>query len=123
MANVYTVQNKHSEACEYLEKAIRIRQNTLGKNHPDEAISYSDMADSYMNTLDRTKALEYYEILLAIRLETLGGNHPDVAEVYKKMCEVDFKKGDMQKGEYNSDKALDIKVSGGCTILPLSVMT
>ena len=77
------------------------------------------MADSYLNTLDRTKALEYYEILLAIRLETLGGNHPDVAKVYKKMCEVDFKKGDMQKGEYNSDKALDIKVSGGCTILPL----
>ena len=117
MANVDTVQNKHSEACEYLEKALRIRQNMLGENHTDVAISYSEMADFYMNTLDRTKALEYYEILLAIRLKTLGGNPPDVSKVYKKMCEVDFKKGDKQKKEYNSDIALDIEVSGGCTIL------
>ena len=98
MANVYTVQNKHSEACEYLEKAIRIRQNTLGKNHPDEAISYSDMADSYMNTLDQTKALEYYEILLAIRLKTLGGNHPDVAKVYKKCARLTSKRATCKKG-------------------------
>ena len=59
LAGVYTAQGKYREAEELYKKALAIREETLGEEHPDTASSYYNLADLY-HTLYR-KALDIKE--------------------------------------------------------------
>ena len=68
------------QAKEYQERALAIRQQTLGPQHPDVASSYNNIATVLLGQGDLKQAKEYHERALAIRQQTLGPQHPDVAQ-------------------------------------------
>ena len=71
----FTYQGQHDRALEYYEKALAIRLDTLGAEHPDVGWSYNSLGIAYNDQGDNDKAIEYYNKALAIYLETLGAEH------------------------------------------------
>ena len=60
----------------YFRKALSIRERVLGKDHPDTALMYNNMAEVYKEQGEYEKALEYYEKALTVFMAKLGANHP-----------------------------------------------
>ena len=79
LANVLCNQGV-KQAKEHHERALAIRQQTLGPQHPDVASSYNNLATVLYKQGDLKQAKEYHERALAIRQQTLGPQHPDVAQ-------------------------------------------
>ncbi len=91
---------------EYYKKALKIRLEVLGKNHPDTANSYYSLGNYFnkINELDKTK--EYYEKALKIRLEVLGENHPDIASSYYSLGNYFNQTKNLDKSKEYYEKAL-----------------
>ena len=69
----------HAAARPYYERALAIRLEVLGEQHPDTASSLNNMGYLLQAMGDHAAARPYYERALAIRLEVLGEQHPDTA--------------------------------------------
>ena len=71
---------RFSEAVECYERAIKIREKTQGRDHPDVAKSLDSLGDLYAHysELD-SKYAPLYERALEIRERSLDPHHPDVA--------------------------------------------
>jgi tetratricopeptide (TPR) repeat protein len=78
-------QGKYSEAIEFYEKVLEIRQRTLSADHPDLANSYNNIGLVYDNIGEYSKAVSYYEKALEIKEKTLSPNHSDLASSYNNM--------------------------------------
>ena len=101
----------YSKAIEYYEKALEIRINTLGENHPDIAGSYNNLGIAYRSLGDYGKAIEYHEKALEIGINTLGENHPDIAGSYNSLGIAYHKLGDYGKAIEYYEKALEIRIN------------
>jgi tetratricopeptide (TPR) repeat protein len=55
---------------------VNIREKVLGKEHPDTATTYSNIAGGYKNQGTYPKAIEYLQKALDIREQKLGPDHP-----------------------------------------------
>ena len=71
-----------AKGLEYMEKALKIRQQVLGENHPDTAASYNNLGYSYENLGNHEKGLEYMTKALKIRQQVLGEEHLDTVVSY-----------------------------------------
>lgn len=65
-----------------------IREEILGKKHPDTAISYNNLASVYRNQGRYKEAEELYKKSLCIREKVLGNNHPDTAAGYSNLATI-----------------------------------
>jgi tetratricopeptide (TPR) repeat protein len=63
----------------YLERALRIREQVLGAEHPDTATSLNNLGSLLQDLGDLAGAHPYYERALRINEQVLGGEHPDTA--------------------------------------------
>lgn len=90
-------------------KALKIRKQLLGENHPDTATSYNNLGSSYWELGRREKSLEYQEKALEIREKTLGDNHPDTATSYNNVGRIYEDFGDNKEGLKYLEKALEIR--------------
>ncbi len=61
----------------FLMKALEIRLNKLGSQHPNTAASYNNIGNAFKSKGELDKALENFEKALEIRLEKLGPSHPE----------------------------------------------
>ena len=52
----------------------------MGKEHPETAATYNNIAGVYYSQGAYQKTLEWYEKALAIREKVLGKEHPDTVE-------------------------------------------
>ena len=96
--NVATVLKYQGEqAKEYHERALAIRRQTLGPQHPDVASSYHNLASVLGDQGDLKQAKEYHERALAIRQQTLEPQHPDFAFSYNSSATVLRDHGDLKK--------------------------
>ena len=100
IAKVCSEQGEYAKAIVFNEKAIRIHLHHLGPTHPDVAIAYCSMGNTYHKQGDYTNALHFHEKALCIQLQSLGPNHVDVGSTYNNMGNVYHLQG-------NCDKALD----------------
>jgi hypothetical protein len=80
VAMVYEQQGDYARALEYYEKALAIKLQALGPDHPSLAVTYSNMALVYQKQGDYARSLEYNEKALAIRLPALGPEHKSVLQ-------------------------------------------
>ena len=80
----------------------------LGRDHPDTAKSYNNMAVVYYEQGDYKKALEYNEKALEINERVLGRDHPDTAKSYYNMAGVYSAQGDNEKALKFNEKALEV---------------
>jgi|GEM_PF-1741216 len=98
----------YDKALSLYEKALTIREKTLGKEHPDTANTYNNMANVYYNHGDYDKAISLHEKALAIREKALGKEHPYAANTYNNMANVYYKQGNYDKALSLYQKALYI---------------
>ena len=76
---------------------MKIQLDTLGKNHPDTALSYHNLGIAYNNKEEYDKAIRYHEKALKVKLYTLGENHPDTAISYNNFGYTYFNKREYDK--------------------------
>jgi predicted ATP-binding protein involved in virulence/Tfp pilus assembly protein PilF len=98
---VYQAKGEYDKALEFFQKSLTIREEVLGKKHPDPATSYNNIGMVYNSKGEYDKALEFFQKSLTIREEVLGKKHPNTATSYNNIAGVYHR----SKGEY--DKALE----------------
>ncbi|MBQ7694404.1 MAG: tetratricopeptide repeat protein [Lentisphaeria bacterium] len=99
----------YDKALKYLEKALEIRRQVLGENHPDTATCYNNIGSAWWSKGDCDKALEYYGKALKILRQVLGEKHPDTATCYNNIGSAWHGKGDYDKALIYYGKALEIR--------------
>ncbi|MHC6202867.1 DUF2225 domain-containing protein [Breznakiellaceae bacterium SP9] len=108
IGNDYYNMGDYHKALEFYQKALAIREEVLGKNHPDTALSYNNIGAVYDNMRDYPKALEFYQKVLAILEEVFGENHPYAATYYNNIGVVYSNIGEYSKALDFYQKALVI---------------
>jgi len=77
-----SAQVEYKEALEWYKKALDIRERVLGKDHPDTATTYHNIALLHQYQRNDKEALEWYKKALDIRERVLGEEHPSIASTY-----------------------------------------
>ncbi|MEO0309547.1 MAG: tetratricopeptide repeat protein, partial [Gloeomargarita sp. DG02_3_bins_56] len=72
-------RGRYAEAIPLAQRSLAIREQALGKDHPDVATSLNNLAALYESQGNYGAALPLYQRSLAIREQALGKDHPDVA--------------------------------------------
>jgi len=90
-------QGEYGKALEYYGLELAISKKVLGREHPDTAGTYNNMAVVYNDQGEYGKALEYHVLALAVREKVLGREHPDTAETYNNMAVVYREQGEYGK--------------------------
>lgn len=100
MAVVYSARGEYSDSREYNKKALDIRKQVLGANHPSTAASYNNIGEVCREQGDYDAAISYLKEACGIREEKLGVNHPSTAITYNNL-------GLAYEGQGNYKEALD----------------
>jgi tetratricopeptide (TPR) repeat protein len=79
LAFLYDSQGKYNEAEPLYLRSLSIRENQLGKNHPNVATSLNNLAALYHNQGKYKEAENLRLRCLEIERKTLGENHPQFA--------------------------------------------
>lgn len=92
MANIYASIDEYMKSLEYHKQALHIKENLLGCNHLDTAISYNNIASIYCDIGNYEKALQYQEKALNVyestskeQKENIAGCYNNIANIYNKM--------------------------------------
>ncbi|HEV2800213.1 MAG TPA: FxSxx-COOH system tetratricopeptide repeat protein [Pyrinomonadaceae bacterium] len=104
----YSSLGNYTLSLEYRGKALEIRRELLGEQHPDTATSLNNVGVDYGKLGDHKRALEYKEKALKIRRELLGEQHRDTAASLNNAGVTYGKLGDHQRALEYKEKALKI---------------
>jgi CHAT domain-containing protein/Tfp pilus assembly protein PilF len=74
-----TNAGRYADAIPIAQRALTLRENALGRDHPDVATSLNNLAFLYVRQGRYAEAEPLYQRSLAIREKALGRDHPDVA--------------------------------------------
>jgi CHAT domain-containing protein/Tfp pilus assembly protein PilF len=100
---------KYDEAEPLHQRALDIREKSLGPEHPDVATSLNSLAILYRNMGKYSKAEPLYQRALAIREKSLGPEHPDVIISLNNLAVLYRYIGDFAKAESLFQHALAIR--------------
>jgi len=112
IANIY--EGKYTtlflkEALEYQIKAVVLKENFLGIEHPELATSYNNLSSIYQELGGKEnlgKALEYQTKAIEIKEKVLVNNHPSLATSYNNLSIIYKDLG----GKENLGKALEYQI-------------
>ncbi|MCG3114043.1 MAG: tetratricopeptide repeat protein, partial [Candidatus Manganitrophus sp. SB1] len=96
----------HKRQLEYSEKALAIRRDLFGEQHPDIATSLNSIGNAYGALGDHKRQLEYFEKALAIRRDLFGEQHPGIASSLNSIGNAYGDLGDHKRQLEYSEKAL-----------------
>ena len=82
-ALVYTAQGKYADAEGLHQRALAIREKSLGADHPDVAQSLNNLALLYHDQGNYEQAAPLYQRALAICEKVLGPDHPNTVTTRK----------------------------------------
>ncbi len=108
IAYAYQRNGDYNQALAFYQKALKIREEKLGKDHPFTATTYHDIAAVYYAKGDYDRALEFFQKALKIFEEKLGTDHPDTATTYNNIAGVYYATGDYNRALEFFQKALKI---------------
>ena len=100
---------QYEQALEWYQKALTIREEVSGKDHPDTAATYNNTGYSHSCLGDYPGALEWYYKALVIREAALGKEHPDTAATYNNIAFACSCRGDTAEALEWYQKALVIR--------------
>ncbi len=92
----------------YFERALRIREQVLGEEHPDTAGSLNNLGLLLQDMGDYAGAHPYYERALRIYEQVLGREHPDTARSLNNMGYLLRAQGDLAGARLYYEQALAI---------------
>ncbi len=84
-ANIYSAQGEYGKALEWCDRALKISEKVLGKEHPDTATTYHNIAGVYYAQGEYEKALEWYNRALKIYEKVFGKQHPHTIKIVNNM--------------------------------------
>jgi len=102
-------QGKFAEGIAPCRKAMEIRRELLGQNHPDYANSVNNLAVLYQNMGDYAKAELLHRDAAEVRKRTLGENHPDYATSLNNLAALYLAMGNYGQAEPLLRQALEIE--------------
>jgi tetratricopeptide (TPR) repeat protein len=104
-------RGRYQEAEPLLQRALAIREQALGPQHPDVAHSLNDLAELYRAQGKYAEAEPLYQRALAIREQALGPQHPDVATSLNNLVE----RGSIRNKDINltGEQSFDVFLSYG----------
>ncbi|WP_293028794.1 tetratricopeptide repeat protein [Moorena sp. SIO3I8] len=102
-------QGKYSEAMPLAERALEIRREVLGEEHPDVATSLNNLAGLYFSQGRYGEAEPLFRQALALRKKLLGEDHPDVATSLNNLAGLYFSQGRYGEAEPLYRQALALK--------------
>jgi tetratricopeptide (TPR) repeat protein len=108
MGEYLDARAQFAEAKPYLERALAIREQVLGPQHPDTATSLNDLGVLLRTQGDLAGAKPYLERALAIREQVLGPQHPDTATSLNDLGVLLYAQGDLAGAKPYLERALQI---------------
>jgi Tfp pilus assembly protein PilF len=102
------VVGQYAEARRYYERALAIREQVLGPEHPDTATSLNNLGALLQAQGSLGGARRYYERALAIREQVLGPEHPDTAQSLNNLGVLLQEQGDLGGARRYYERALAI---------------
>ncbi|GHU82026.1 hypothetical protein FACS189468_5710 [Spirochaetia bacterium] len=114
LASAYDDLSNYSEALVYYTEVRDIQARTIGKKHPDYAISLNNLGVLYYKMGDYSKAESNFLESRAIRAKAPGKEHPDYGEALNNLGFLYMNMGDYAKAEpyYLEALAIDKKALG-----------
>ncbi len=109
VASIYKRMGNFDRARELYVRVLAIREQALGTNHPQVAISLGNLANIYYDKGDYETARRLHERSLAIREKALGLEHPDVAMSLNNLAEAYKMMGDYEAARNLHERALTIR--------------
>ncbi|CAF4933927.1 unnamed protein product, partial [Rotaria sp. Silwood1] len=98
----------YTEALEFYQKSLEIREKCLPSNHPDLAATYNGIGLIHDNMGEYAKALEFYQKSLDIQQTSISSNQPKLAETYNNIGAVYLHLGDIWKALEFYQNSLEI---------------
>lgn len=95
-------------ARQQLERALRIREEVFGPNHPDVAITLGNLGNVLLALGDREGARDHLQRALAIFEAAYGRNDPDVGKALTNLAPVLRGLGERTTARQHLDRALTI---------------
>jgi tetratricopeptide (TPR) repeat protein len=83
LANLYVEQGKYAQAEPLYQRALHIREQSLGPEHLETAESLHDLATFQERQGNRQEALSLSQRAFAIRKQALGPGHPKTAAAHE----------------------------------------
>jgi tetratricopeptide (TPR) repeat protein len=108
----YYAMGRYEEAIPFAQRALTIREKVLGPEHPDTAVSLSNLAGLYQAVGEYAKAESLFERALTIR-EKADPEHPDTARLLNLLAELYRATGAYAKAEPLYQRSLTIREKGG----------
>ena len=102
-------KGENATALLFLHKARIIRENVLGFEHKDTAMSWHCIGSMNQEIGQFFIALDYLHRSLAIREKILGDDDPSTAESYSKIGSLREEQGDYEQAIHFYDKALAVR--------------
>jgi CHAT domain-containing protein/Tfp pilus assembly protein PilF len=100
---------KYDEARSFGERALQIREKTLGPDHPDVAQSANNLGQLCYLKAEYARSEAYYQRALTIREKVLGPEHPVVAVSLDNIAFLYSDIGQYDKAELSYQRALNIR--------------
>ena len=105
----YLRSERHTKALEAFERAVRLRKGSLGKDHPEVAVSLVKVGITQLLLHDFEIALRSFRDALAVRRHSLGALHPSTARVYNNIGCVHMEFKELPDARRAFEAALDIQ--------------
>lgn len=100
---------RYGDAIPIAKKALSLRENALGPEHPDIAISLNNLAVLYQNQELYAEAETLHKRSVAIKEKALGPEHPDVAVSLNNLARVYEEEGRYAEAEPLYQRSLVIR--------------
>ena len=79
--NTDDMEQNYAKALDYIQKGLKIRENSLGPNHPATAWSYESLGKVYYQQKKYEQAEESFRKCMEIRCSSLGEKHAYTAQI------------------------------------------
>jgi CHAT domain-containing protein/tetratricopeptide (TPR) repeat protein len=102
-------EGKYRDALNLEAKSLAVRQQLLGEEHPDTALSLNNLAASYKSLGEHAKAEPLYRQSLEIRKRVLGEEHPETVHSLNNLGGLYQAMADYAKAEPLYRRSLEIR--------------
>ena len=106
----HNTKEEKSLALESFQKALDVRLELYGRQHPTIADTYIEIGVTQNNMEDYSSALESHQCALEIRKKLHGEEHETTAESYSQIGKVQTNMGDYATAVKSHRRALDIRL-------------
>jgi tetratricopeptide (TPR) repeat protein len=109
VAAVYYFQSKYEQAAPLYKRSLEIKEKSLGKDHPDVAVSLNNLAGLYTEQHHYIEAAPLYKRSLEIWEQSLGKEHQYVAAALNNLAELHHAQRKYAEAEPLYKRSLEIK--------------